>query len=151
MKKIVSYFLLFVLSSLLWSCADESDGIKILAWAGVPHDRISDALPVLKECGVDWYLAHCGTIDTALEHLDEGHKAGLMIVPGLPMMKDSTEKVVNALKAHPALLAYNVKDEPETWDISWLRRVNEDIRKLDPAHPAYINLYPDWAWGGGFL
>lgn len=147
MKKYIRYIIVLV-AVIMTACSNESREIKILAWAGVRHDCLHEALPVLKESGVDYYLSHCGTLERAMEYLDAGLDAGLMIIPGLPELKDSTEKIVAALKEHPALLAYNVKDEPELWDISWLRRVNETIKSLDPEHPTYINLYPDWAWGG---
>lgn len=148
MKKIFSCFLIAFAVMSICSCRSEDKEIKILAWAGIRHECMEEALSALNECGVDYYLAHCGSIGQALEYLDAGLDAGVMIVPGMPQLKDSTEKVVAALKDHPALLAYNVKDEPEVWDIPWLRQVNERLKVLDPVHPAYINLYPDWAWGG---
>lgn len=120
--------------------------IPILSWGGIPVAGSDVLFPMAKECGFDWHLGLYKSQQDALKAMDAAAEAGIGVIPGFPEIKDSTESAVTALKGHPALIAYHLKDEPETWDINWLGSLNEKVNALDPEHPCYINLYPNWAW-----
>ena len=44
--------------------------------------------------------------------------------------------------------AYHIEDEPEVSEFSMLSGRIKDIRKYDQERPCYVNVYPNWAWGG---
>lgn len=123
--------------------------IPIITWAGVSPQMSAEVFPLLKECGMDGHLGLYGDAETALRALDVAQQSGLWIIPGFPEIKDSTEVAVRLLQDHPALYGWHLKDEPETWDFAWLKALAAKVDSLDGGkHPCYINLYPDWAWGG---
>ena len=134
--------------ALCCGCAQttEQETIPILSWAVMPVDNADVLFSLSKECGFDWHLGLYRSQEMALIAMDAAAKAGIGVIPGFPELKDSTEKAVAAIKDHPALIAYHLKDEPETWDVDWLKEMHDNIRALDPTHPCYINLYPNWAW-----
>lgn len=132
------------------SCAEQAgqpETISVITWAGVSARNSAEVFPLLKECGIDIHLGLYGTADEAATALDEAQKAGLKLIPGFPQVKDSTAQAVSRFREHPALYAWHLKDEPETWDIPWLRELVAKVDSLDGKHPCYINLYPEWAWG----
>ena len=54
---------------------------------------------------------------------------------------DAIEKVVNALKDHPALLMWNLVDEPENRiKVNELSKAYDLVKKLDSNHPVWVNL-----------
>ncbi len=133
---------------LLLSCTRaEEEAITILSWGGVDVENFDKLLPLVKEAGVDIYLSRFKDVQGAAEGLDKMAECGLMGIVGCPEIKDDTENAVAALKDHSALYAYNLKDEPEVWDIGWLAELTEKVAECDSKHPSYINLYPNWAWG----
>ncbi len=129
------------------SCTEERGTIPVITWAGVPQDLSEEVFPVLKECGTDAHLGFYGSDSEALKALDIAQKNGLKLIPALPALKDSAELSVCRLGNHPALLAWHIKDEPETWDIRWVADLVDKMARLDHRHPSYVNLYPNWAWG----
>lgn len=142
---------LLIISAILALCCGcaqttEQETIPILSWAGMPADKADVLFPLAKECGFDWHLGLYKSQEMAISAMDAAAKAGIGVIPGFPELKDSTEKAVAAIKDHPALIAYHLKDEPETWDVDWLKEMHDNIQALDSTHPCYINLYPNWAW-----
>lgn len=142
-------FYIMALICVICGCrpANEPAGtIPILTWAGMPSDKAEECFPIAKECGIDWHLGLYGNQQQALHAMDVAAEVGIGVIPGFPEIKDSTESAVAALKDHPALIAYHLKDEPETWDVHWLKALHDKVQSLDSTHPCYINLYPNWAW-----
>lgn len=129
------------------SCAKERQTIPVITWAGVPPQHSAEVFPLLRECGIDIHLGLYSSAENALSALNAAGDCGLKMIPGFPELKDSTEQSVARLKNHPALFAWHLKDEPEVWDIPWVAALAAEVSKLDPEHPSYINLYPNWAWG----
>lgn len=124
-----------------------SEEFPILSWGGIPADKADTLFALAKECGFNHHLGLYRAPESLLTALDAAHRAGIKMIAGHPYIKDSTEQAVAALKDHPALLAYHLKDEPELSDFTWLKSLQDRVAELDPAHPCYINLYPNWAWG----
>ena len=79
--------------------------------------------------------------------MDAAARKGIDVIISFPQIKDSTEAAISSIKDHSALFAYHLKDEPDTSDFGWLDCLCDRIYELDPAHPCYINLLPNWAWG----
>ena len=126
----------------------ENGTVPVITWAGVPADRSAEVFPMLRECGIDCHLGLYGNSAEALAALEAADKAGIGLIPGFPGIKDSTETVVASMKDSPALVAWHLKDEPELSDIPWIAELVSKVESLDSLHPPYVNLYPDWAWGG---
>ena len=121
--------------------------IPLLSWGGVPADKADTLFALAKECGFNMHLGLYRAQESALEAMDAADRAGMGIIISFPQIKDSTEKAIQLIRNHPALVAYHVKDEPDTSDFSWIVALQDEIRSLDPEHPCYVNLFPNWAWG----
>lgn len=128
------------------SCTRAQDSIPVITWGGVPAECSEEVFPILKECGIDAHLGFYKTDAEALKALDIANKNELKLIPGLPALRDSAQRSASRLKDHPALLAWNIKDEPEIWDFHWITQLVNLMKELDPVHPSYVNLYPNWAW-----
>ena len=124
-----------------------TDSFPIISWGGISADKADTLYSLAKECGFNTHLGLYSTQEKALVSMDAAGRAGLEIIINFPQLKDSTEAAVSLIKDHPALVAYHLKDEPVVDDYSWLSELCEKIASLDPAHPCYINLLPNWSWG----
>lgn len=89
------------------------------------------------------------------EGLDVYHRHGLRAILEIrtPNIDDPAQaKVLDALiervRTHPALYAYYIVDEPGAGAFPALGKLVAHLRKLDPAHLAYINLLPTYASDG---
>jgi len=141
-------FLIYVALAMMGcACSVDREEIRILTWAGIPASQSDTLFALAKDCGIDMHMGFYSTADQTLQVLDIAQKRGLMLIPSIKGMRDSAHRIVPVVKDHPALYAYSVKDEPEVWDIPWLAELRDTLAVLDPAHPTYINLYPNWAWG----
>ena len=121
-------------------------GIPILGWHGVAPDDYAEVFPLMKEAGFDGYLAKVHDRTVALKMLDAAQEAGIMAMPGFPELNSDPVSAVPLIRNHPALMAYYLKDEPETWDLDSLGALVRRIQAIDNEIPCYINLYPNWAW-----
>ena len=59
-----------------------------------------------------------------------------------PETKAELDAIVEAVRKHPALYAYSLKDEPGTSLFPVLARMKEYLREKDPARLVYVNLFP---------
>jgi hypothetical protein len=126
----------------------------IFPWGQTPGD--ADALRGIRECGFN--LA--GFV--APEHLDAVAAAGLkciVLTPETSVVDDAAglgesevQKRVATLTAraagHPAVFGYYLRDEPNVALYPALARWSEALRKADPKHVSYINLFPNYASPG---
>lgn len=165
----MKHIYLFLMIPLLFLCCSKvgdtgGDGYHIttVAWGGLKSDgldeQLSWALPLLKEAGIDCYLGVFTDAEAILKGLDIAKENGMTLIAGTPIhrtppgeapeeeIRAMVEEVVPRIKDHPALLAYYLRDEPETWYMSWLGDMVRRISAIDPDHPCYVNLYPNWAW-----
>ena len=97
-----------------------------------------------------WNLAWC-TADT-LDVLQRHGLRGLLHDPLLrPESLDGGEKqaqldaLIERVRSHPALYAYHMRDEPNASVFPEWGRLVAYLREQDPAHLAYINLFPIYA------
>ena len=81
------------------------------------------------------------------------HKLRAMLTSGLlnPATLDDAAKraqldaLIEKVKKHPAMEAYYITDEPGAGAFPGLGKLVAYLRERDPAHPAYINLFPTYA------
>ena len=148
-------FIITLLTVLMCSCAGHRPGIctdvpqtiHIVSWGGIAADKADTLYSLAKECGFDMHLGLYRAKESAIASMDAASRQGIDVIISFPQIKDSTESAVALIKDHPALYAYHLKDEPDTSDFGWLSDLSGKIEDLDPLHPCYINLLPNWAWG----
>jgi hypothetical protein len=127
--------------------ADWKIGTPIVTyWAGPP---MSDtAARQMAEGG--WNLVWCGE-----KELNLIYRYGLRGQLQDPLLtsaslddaaqREKLDSLVDRVRGHPALYAYFIIDEPSAKDFPALGRLVAYLRKRDPAHLAYINLFPTYA------
>jgi hypothetical protein len=97
-----------------------------------------------------WNVVCCSA---AAENLDVLHKYGLraqiwetnIVNPEAlddPAAKAKLDALIDRLKTHPAMYQYFIVDEPSASRFPALGRLAAYLRERDPAHCAYINLFP---------
>lgn len=89
------------------------------------------------------------------EDLDLVHRHGLraqlanpLISPASlesPAERQKLDDLIARVRRHPALYAYYLTDEPSASQFHALGRLVAYLRERDPAHVAYINLFPTYA------
>ncbi len=62
-----------------------------------------------------------------------------------PAEREKLEKLIERVRRHPAMYSYFITDEPSAGAFPALGRLVEFLRERDPAHLAYINLFPTYA------
>lgn len=92
---------------------------------------------------------------TAVEGLEVAARHGLRAMLTSDLLKSATlddpakcaqlDALIKRVKNHPALEAYFLIDEPGAEAFPGLARLVAHLRELDPAHLAYINLFPTYA------
>ena len=60
-------------------------------------------------------------------------------------MRELLAAVVAEYAGYPALFGYHIVDEPNSSAFPVLAAIRETLAELDPAHEAYINLFPNYA------
>lgn len=149
MRKLFSLIVIAV--AFLCSCSSKihqsAGAISIISWGGISAEKSDTLYALAKECGFDMHLGLYRAKESAVASMDAASRQGIDVIISFPQIKDSTESAVALIKDHPALYAYHLKDEPDTSDFGWLADLSDKIKELDPSHPCYINLLPNWAWG----
>jgi hypothetical protein len=92
---------------------------------------------------------------TPADGLDVAQRHGLkaMLQDGLlnpkslddPKAKAKLDALIDRVKDHPAMEAYYIIDEPGCGEFEGLGKLTAYLLERDPAHLAYINLYPTYA------
>jgi hypothetical protein len=115
-------------------------------WAGPP---LTDAVARQMADG-GWNLVWCDEkqLDVAKRH---GLRAQLQDALLAPATLDDTaqraklDDLIGRVRTHPALYSYFITDEPSTASFAALGKLVAYLRQRDPAHLAYINLFPTYA------
>ena len=115
-------------------------------WAG---PTLTDAVAQQMAEG-GWNLAWCTekTLDVARRHgLRAQLQDGLLSPASLddPARREKLDALVARVRTHPALYCYYITDEPSAPAFPALGRLVAYLRQRDPAHLAYINLFPTYA------
>lgn len=72
---------------------------------------------------------------------------GLLVPSSLddPSQSSKLEALIKSVKKHPALEGYYLTDEPGSGAFPGLGRLTAFIKKHDPKHLVYVNLFPTYA------
>ena len=115
-------------------------------WAGPP---LTDVVArQMAEGG--WNLVWCGEkeLDVAQRHgLRAQLQDGLLAPATLdnPAQRAKLDALITRVRNHPALYSYFITDEPSAAAFPALGKLVAYLRQRDPAHLAYINLFPTYA------
>ncbi len=132
-------------------------------WCGVPHKfvrnedgsiathRFEEAL----EAGINLIAAYDYGYKTNCEVLAACEKIGMKVtledgrihkaLHDAEHRRELLADVVRDYSAYPALQGYHIVDEPNSGAFPALAEIREILSELDPAHEAYINLFPNYA------
>lgn len=97
-----------------------------------------------------WNLVWCGEaeLDVAQRHgLRAQLTDGLLSPTSLddPAKRAKLDDLIARVSRHPAMYSYFLTDEPDASRFAGLGRLVAYLRERDPAHMAYINLFPTYA------
>jgi hypothetical protein len=98
-----------------------------------------------------WNLVWCANVqelDTAQRHELRGLLTDGLLTPGAlddPERRAKLDALIARVSKHPAMYAYHLIDEPNASQFPALGRLVAYLREHDPAHLAYINLFPTYA------
>jgi len=128
---------------------DQLNGkFPIVAWTGINADESAAKFPTMKKAGFNVYLGWYDNLTEATTVLETAENIGVKVILSCPELDMNTEGAVQKMAEYASLYGYYIDDEPEVEEFSTLsKRVNK-IHSFDTKHPCYINLYPNWAWGG---
>jgi len=139
------------------------DGVfPIMGWAGPSNEMIrEDVMRGMAEAG--FTVSHSGVsggVDDLRRALDVAASAGirLLVVHSAWHVGDDFQfdderralirSLVEAIRDHPGLYGYHLRDEPRFHLLPSLAEVHGFIRELDGCHLCYINHYPPIeGWG----
>lgn len=130
------------------------DEFILLTWTGVVDVNYAEwQLQKMVECGINTYLGWRETYNELEVILSAADKVGINVIVSSPELQTDTKNMVERLTSHESFYGYHIEDEPEVSEFPILAdRINK-ILKYDTEHPCYVNVYPNWAWGGenGYL
>ena len=122
-------------------------GLPIVTyWAGPP---LTDAVArQMAEGGFN--LAWCGEkqLDVAQRHGLRGLLQDGLLTPATlddPARRAELDALIDRVRRHPAMYSYFLTDEPSAGAFAAWGRLVAHLRERDPAHLAYINLFPTYA------
>jgi hypothetical protein len=87
-------------------------------------------------------------LDVAGRHGLRAQLQDPLIIPATlddPAKRAQLDALIDRVKSHPAMYAYYLTDEPSAEQFAGWGRLVAHLRQRDPAHLAYINLFPTYA------
>jgi hypothetical protein len=136
--------------------AAQNGRLPIMTWPGPDAALLNpETFRLVAEAGFSVNMSFLGGREANLKALELARAAGLKLMvqddrisklledpaPALDLL----DAVVADYKGHPAFYGYFVTDEPNASKFERLGAIVAKLRALDPAHPAYINLFPTYA------
>lgn len=133
------------------------DKFPISFWCGPPSEFVKpERFKQIADANFTIVFPPCGptTVEVNRKVLDYSQQYGLkafVMDPRMPSAATDAEskKKIDAIIAdyskHPALAGYFIGDEPGAGAYPAIASVVQYFREKDPAHPAFYNLYPNYA------
>jgi hypothetical protein len=123
------------------------DGVPFIPFSsGWEHTPTREIIQDTAKAGFNAITIWVGN-DKKLEEVkkcfDDANSFGLKVIVGMSggITDENRTMFMTSLKDHPALIAWNVCDEPQRDDPT-PAKAYELAKKIDPAHPAYVNYAP---------
>ena len=121
-------------------------------WAGPGYPggaALDDAAAAqLVEGGWNLVWCHENELEVARRHGVRGMLTDPLLTPDSlddPSRLELLDSLIARVQGHPGLYAYHLVDEPNAAQFPALGRLVAHLRERDPAHLAYINLFPTYA------
>lgn len=97
-----------------------------------------------------WNLVWCTEkeLEVARRHGLRAQLTDPLLVPASldqPGPRQQLDALIARVRQHPALYSYYLTDEPNATNFPALGRLVAHLREQDPAHLAYLNLFPTYA------
>jgi len=113
-----------------------------------PPPATDEALSRVASEGFDLTWTPADGLDAAQRHGLRAMLQSDLLHPDVldnPAKRAELDALVDRVKMHPAMEAYYLTDEPGAGAFAALGRLVDYLRRRDPAHLAYINLFPTYA------
>lgn len=120
----------------------------IVAWAGIDARDADAKFGPMKEAGFNVYLDWYETFEEVETVLDAAEKHGVKVIVRSKNLLSDPAGEAKKMMGREGLFGYFIIDEPETSELRTYGEIEKRIQAVDKTHPCYINLYPNWAWGG---
>jgi hypothetical protein len=128
-------------------------------WCGPPDQFITvERYREVAEAGFNYLMPPCEGSATPQRNrliLETAKSAGLkafiqdsrmpLAIGGDAAARERIDAIVKDFSRHPAFAGYFITDEPSASAFPGLAEVVAYLREKDPRHPAYINLFPNYA------
>lgn len=115
-------------------------------WAGPP---LTDAVAQqMAEGGFNVVWCSEQQLDTAQRHGLRAQLSDGLLRPATlddPAAREKLDALIARVRNHPAMYSYFITDEPSAGAFPPLGKLVAYLRQRDPAHMAYINLFPTYA------
>ena len=124
----------------------DSGTLPILAWGGPPQEHTTvERYRELAECGFTWNYSGFSSADEVAKALEVAKATGIKLLFSCPELAGDPEGTARRFKDHPALGGYYLRDEPSAANFAELAAWAKRVQSVDPHHPCYINLFPNYA------
>jgi hypothetical protein len=144
-----------------------SGQLPIMGWCGPPASFVADAASAAarvaeyRNAGFNLLGPLCGQrYDVPTNHrvLTAAANAGIKVLVDDQRVQDAVDsgstaqldQVIADFASYPAVGGYFVRDEPPADEFSRVATVVAYLRAHDPAHPAYVDVLPEWAFTTGY-
>src|SRR5205807_1492074 len=127
-------------------------------WCGPPENFVTlERYQQIADAGFTIVMPPCGgmTVQSNQKSLELAEKVGLKVFVQdgrMPMAIGKNEQATKSLDGiiadyskYPALAGYFVGDEPASSAFPGLAEVVAYLKEKDPAHVAFVNLFPNYA------
>lgn len=133
----------------LSSCAcdvDRNEELPIMSWYSIPaEDATLERYQELAECGFNINFSHLYRLKDLQTSLDLAQQVGVKVMATCTALETDTDSTVAAIKDHPALFGYFLRDEPLPAAFPGLAEWAARIKEADGGeHPLYLNLLPNY-------
>ncbi len=124
-----------------------SDEMPILGWCGIPSGEASvERYREARDAGLNSLMQWVPDVKEAKRVLDCAAAAGIKLLLCSGKLDTDTEAFVAAVKDHPGLGYYHLRDEPNVKDFAALGKLASRIASADPKHPVYLNWFGRVHW-----
>lgn len=121
------------------TAGEESVELPILGWWGIPYHLVTvERYAQARDAGFTHMMQWAPDVAGMRRVLDCAQRANVKLLAHLPFGTNPVA-VVRAIKDHPALAMYHLRDEPLVKDLPAIGALARKVMAEDPKHPCYMN------------
>ena len=121
-----------------------AEELPIMGYSGFPSTAANLEMRYreAKECGLTALMQGFGNEVQVRKCLDTAQRVGIkLLLSNRKLFEADGSQLAAAVKDHPALMAYYVRDEPSVNDFDNLGRAVRLIQSVDSVHPSLVNWF----------